>query len=354
MKCLSIFCAFALLLASCSPNDEQTFDAPVQDVNFAIVPSVSFGQMDVTRGGGVVAPSDTTSRGVSVLRMDAQSANANDYPTSFTKITGPFTAMLVGNTTATDTDAKIMLDKSNMQYYLSSGWKSKVLSVYPQIAASAWNGTTGVVTYDISAGNSDIMATQWGEGYRYYVGYTGVAVHPSGMNYNHLLSQVKVQVYAVDQIGCEYWGSIQSITIGDLSPTARVTLPVATSADAYPTLVGSGTPVGIAVTKIDGTAAATLAQANIPYNNQANPQVTPAIFGYCMFVPSATRALPLTIVTKKGAEAAVSTTVTAVAQEYKAGVAYTITLKLAAYEIIPEKATITAWQTQGGSVEIQI
>jgi len=354
MKKLLLGLSVLLMATACTKDGNLEIPTPGTsgevDVNFAIVPSAALGgMMAKSRAAGVIEPATDTDLAVSVFRVDK---GASAYPSDLTTAEGPLSADLEGNTTDTDTDAKINFSEADMQYYLSDGTPSKVLAVHP--GPLSWTTSTGIVTYIID-GKTDIMVTKWGEGYKNVAANPAVAVQPTGMEFAHLLTQVHVRVYANDATARNFWGDIKSISVRGRAPSANVTLPAATEA-TLPTLTASGTATALSLFKADGDAAPTIAAANIPLKADVDDDSeVPVTFGYCMFAPVTTAAaLPLTIVTEKNSVETSTDIVVATEQTYDAETAYTITLVLTAQAIVPESVTIREWTKDESIGDIEI
>lgn len=308
---------------------------------------------------------EETGLAVSVFRINQyDNASTVEYPDDedFTNIIGPKNATLAGNTTGTPVegkpDGKITFDSGHYQYYLSNGWRSKVIALYPQFTDASWDNTEGTVSYTID-GKTDIMTTPWGEGYKNLSVNPAVSVQPA-LEFEHLLTQIRVQVYAIDETAANAWGDIESITVDDQPADAVITLPdVSTSNLSTLTTVaeeedGEIDDLYLYVTTGGTDATAAVEKENIPLQktDQEEEQAY-ANLGYCMFAPLTTtvdKPLELTVTTSVGGASKVYIKKE---QTYAAGTAYIITLVLKAYAIEPSTVTIKDWD-ENDLGEIQI
>ena len=340
IKHLFLLSSLLFIAASCSSDSDQTLPSPgAVDPNFKIIPSSGLGHISA-QSRAAVSPKEGTDLAVSVFRVDQTAVDT--YPSAFTAVSNPAAATLIGDTRpdgdgTEDAKADAVINLTVPQHFLSNGWKTKVLSVYPAVAASNWTAASNQLAYTID-GKTDIMATAWGEGYKKLSENPATAVQPTGMVFNHLLTQIRVKVYADGEISRAYWGKIKSVSVTGRATGCTLALP-AIDGTAYPVLT-AGSTTGAFTLFNASDAAASLDVVPTSSTNAVE-------FGYSLFAPVTTKAvLPLTVVTETGTGAdAVETTTDIIVPErtYLAGTKYIITLKLTSLGIVPEGVAISEW-----------
>lgn len=355
-------------LTSCSSNEDQNMTGSEQDANFAIIPSSGLGSIG-TLTRAAINSSEDSDLAVSMFRIDHDEDDAIDIA----DLSAPADATLKGNTTGTAVEGKkngcITFDTP--QYYLSDGRYSSVISLYPRIGASDWNAEKLAAGYTLD-GSMDLMATAWGKG-RKNVNLKPVASEQPALHFEHLLTQVKIRVFAEDASAITAWGNITAIKLDKQPVSAVVTLSdkvvSETAGDNKVSLAmtskedgGTIGSLGFWITGEDGTdAAAAVESAEIPLRltkeeleQDADAEQQYASLGYCIFAPATVaenEALEMTITTSTGGDTKVYVTKQ---QTYTAGTAYLITLVLKAYEIAPETVTIEDWEDETFDGEINI
>lgn len=335
MKRMLFALSVVALAASCSSSDDalEGKKTVAEDPNYPIIASSRMGRTRL-----VVEPSATTNLKVSMFRID-ETAKDQGYPTGFATVSGPHDATLEGDTELGT--ATITFDGTK-RYYLEDGTKTSVLAVYPAIASTAWSSANGEVQYSID-GKTDVLATAWGEGYKNTS--LSIAVQPSGMAFNHLLTQVRIKIYAEDAAGATFWGDVKNVYVKERQSVLTVSLPDGGAA-TYPTILASGATFNVPMFNLDGSVVEGIAEGSVPVGNSADA----ALLGYAIFAPETTATeLTLEIVTEfEGQE--IRADIPLASRAYEAGKAYQITLMLREKKEILPTVTITAWEEVDGGV----
>jgi hypothetical protein len=288
------------------------------DKSYPILPVSRVGDLEASRA---VLGSGSEFNG-SIFRVDETSPNT--YPGNYTGIEALPIAVAA--------DGKVTITPD--QYYLPNGYKTALLGVYP--AASTWDASTAKVTYtDGIDGKTDIMASA------FVAGDKTSSPQPT-LQFEHLLTQIVVYVYASSQKALDDWGNVNSIQVVGREKTCIVTLP-APGATGTVTTDFSDTATDLSLYKSDDSAAS-LETTSIPTDGIKTNAV---LFGYCMF-PPVTTADDLTLKVKTVNSHADGETTTLEEKTFAAGSAYKITLKLDLNKI-EATATIAPW-TDGNTL----
>ncbi len=288
------------------------------------------------------------------IDMDASGAYPTDgYTTSARLLNATLAECTANQGTNEAPDYATAITFDPKEYYLvgrdNTKNKSRLIGWYPRATPAS-----GVVEITVD-GTTDIMVSNEVEGNK---------VAPCGkVSFQHVLTQLKVNAYALDEAAKTKWGAIESIRLktaddgskGKFYNTCGITLPTAVTA---------GTPASATVGTGDGTATGpTLAMKNIADDsdlhtaddtaagglvlpvatlgadkNITNTNARPC--GYAMFTPFDTNGqITLEIVTTNGGTQDVPVEWTS---GYEAGKAYTLTLRFTVSDIAL-KGEITAW-----------
>lgn len=318
----------ACFLASCSQDSTETVVPQPEDnlvelnLTGGIATSVT---TDATRA--VVNTAYFTANDLDVLlaRIDQNNTTGN-YPADYSGAAALPAKRIkgTGNTAITLTTP---------EYYLpgDANNKTKLIGWYP---AGALAG--GKVTFALD-GMTDVMLTNEVEGDKSVAGQFGVA--GKEFNFKHLLSQVKVQAYAINDDVAGKWGAITSIQLKGQSTQCIVTLPVQT-----PGWGATKQPLTLKALANDG------AVGNVALTDKTTD--SPAECGYTLFPPTTGSTLTLTVTTEKGGARDVPVDLGA-SKTFAAGVAHTIKLKFTADDIQP-KAGITDWTDYGTITDVPL
>ena len=368
---------FATACTSDTPIEPVTPDSELVEmllnggVSFAVSPDTK-AALPTTRA---VINKEHGSVALAFARVDATASGTGTsaaYP-AWSACTTYLNATLASNKgDATPAEKDITFDTP--QYYLTSGYYTKLVGWAPSVASDSEGNTFAGTASTFSAGTvacpidgeTDIMLSQELEGNK------ETATQFSATNpfvFGHLLTQIKVSAYAADEAGKTYWGQITGIKVkGEANKECRIVLPgTAAGAVTYP--LQSGKTAGdlslIFKKASDDTAISTPLTLN--YDGETGVTDYKQECGYAMFAPIAPvdgKATVTVLVSTTGgpdghavSDYAVPVTVTT-ADGFKAGTAYGITLKFSA-QGINFSGTITDWvdydwTTGGGSFNGEI
>lgn len=158
----------------------------------------------------------TTSLGVAFARLD-QNTTTGLYPHTYTDVNAALSATRNGGADAT----QVCFDTP--QYYQMAGQHSdtRLVGWFP-----AATPQTGVVTFDISDGATDVMLTQE------LVGNAAqkIGTEANPFFFRHQLCQLVVSVIATSSETVARWGTVASVLVKGLPTTYVVTLPGGTRA----------------------------------------------------------------------------------------------------------------------------
>lgn len=298
-------------------------------------------------------------------RVDATAAGsgaAASYPAWSDSKCEYLNATLASNS-ADATPAEKDITFATKQYYLASGYYTKLVGWAPSVASDSDGKTftpatgaastfsAGTVTCPID-GATDIMLSQELEGNKVAASQFSAS---NPFAFNHLLTQIKVSAYAADAAGKEQWGAITAIKVkGEANKECKIVLP-GTAADAITYPLQSGTTAGDLA--LINKKADTDADINLPltlyYDGETGAPASgfKQECGYAMFAPvdanpdnTATVTLLVSTSGLNGnaiTDWPVDITLSSAAG-FKAGTAYGITLKFSA-QTIGISGTVTEW-----------
>lgn len=362
---------FATACTSDTPIEPVTPDSELVEmllnggVSFAVSPDTKAAlpttRAIINKAHGAVA--------LAFARVDATAAGAGTsaaYP-AWSACTTYLNATLASNTgDATPAEKDITFD--TQQFYLATGYYTKLVGWAPSVASDSDGNTFAGTASTFSAGTvacpidgeTDIMLSQELEGNKETATQFS-AVDP--FVFGHLLTQIKVSAYAADEAGKTQWGQITGIKVqGEANKECQIVLPgTAAGAVTYPLQSGKTAGDLSLIFKKAADDSAISTPLTLYYDGETG---APADYkqecGYAMFAPVAPvdgKATITVLVSTTGGpdgnavtDCAVPVTVTS-ADGFKAGTAYGITLKFSAQEI-KLSGTITEWEdydwTSGG------
>ncbi|WP_455592285.1 fimbrillin family protein [Bacteroides sp.] len=316
MRLFKSFFPCLLLLASCSQESVLPEGGSLE-----IKLSGGIGSLEASASTrGVVNGDYAAALSVSFARVDQNEDGT--YP-AYNSVFAPLSATRAGGSGQTN----IGFTKAQFYQTRAENNNTKLIGWYPQVTDGS-SYADGVVTFDISKGNVDVMLTQE------LTGNKTAKFGDAGkqFTFNHLLTQVTVKAFG-DAAAATNWGKITSIKVKGQKPTCKVTLP-----DRSPAFEGAAANVLLKNADMDMAALA------IP-NGTSNA----ATCGYALFPPTADKNLTLEVTTERGGVRDITVALPSGAdpQYFAAGTAYTVTLEFSSTEIEPS-AKIGAW-TDGGS-----
>lgn len=296
---------------------------------------------------------------LSILRRD-QAGDPLAYPlytavASTNVLKAKLAAVVDG---ATNNITEITFDPK--AHYLANGNKTELIGWYPAVSTAPADAVTyasGVVTFKVD-GESDIMLSNAAEGSKKdgdkFSDYGTVSAKL--LTFKHLLTQIKVTAYAVDEDAQKAWGKITGIKLKEQgATTCAVTLPGTQDSEIVFTQDASVTDktLPLVAKKSDDDAAITyplelpLATLDSDNNNKITAENDTAC-GYAMFQPLTTAGSKLTLLvsTEKATDWPVEIALPANGANgngFLKGVAYGIRLKFTAKEIKPS-GQITDWE----------
>lgn len=288
------------------------------------------------------------------IDMDAAGAYPTDgYATSARLLNATLAECTANQGTDDDPDYFTAITFDPKEYYLvgrdNTKNKSRLIGWYPRATP-----VSGVVKIAVD-GETDIMVSNEVEGNK---------VAPCGkVSFQHVLTQLKVNAYALDEAAKTKWGAIESIGLktaddgsqGKFHEHCVITLPAAVTVGTPATATVSkedGTTTGPALAMkdieddsdlhtTDDTAAGGLVLPLATLGTDLNIEKTNARpCGYAMFTPfAANEQITLEVVTTNGGTQEV---LVDWKDGYEAGKAYTLTLRFTVSDI-DLKGEITAW-----------
>lgn len=354
-------CAAMLWTAGCSDSEpaEPEADGQVEIVlsaDFSGAVSGEVASQNVRPGTRAVYNPVHAALDMNFARIDMDAAGAyptDGYATSARLLNATLAECTANQGTDEDPDYFTPITFDPKEYYSvgrdNTKNKSRLIGWYPRATPAA-----GVVTIAVD-GETDVMVSNEVEGNK---------VAPCGkVSFQHVLTQLKVNAYALDEAAKTKWGAIESIGLktaddgsqGKFHENCVITLPTA---------VTTGTPATATVTKdsetttgpalamkniaddtdlhtTDDTAAGGLVLPLATLDADKNVEKTNARpCGYAMFTPfAANEQITLEIVTTNGGTQHV---LVDWKNGYEAGKAYTLTLRFTVSDIAL-KGEITAW-----------
>lgn len=361
--------AVAILGAGCSSSATEERVSPVEPdgelveivlnagVSFAVAPDQL--QASLPSETRAIINGKHAELDLSILRRD-QAGDPLTYP-AYTTVTSDkvLKAKLgVVDDAATSTISRITFTKS--EHYLANGYKTELIGWYPAVSTAPADAVTyasGVVTFKVD-GESDIMLSNAAEGSKKdgdkFSDYATVSAKL--LTFSHLLTQIKVTAYAVDEDAQKAWGKITGIKLKEQgATTCAVTLPGTKDSEIVFTQDASATDktLSLVAKKADDDAAITypleLPLATLGGTNGTTVTAeNDTACGYAMFQPLTTAGSKLTLLvsTEKATDWPVVIPLPANGTNgngFLKGVAYGIRLKFTAKEIEPS-GQITAWE----------
>jgi hypothetical protein len=245
-----------------------------------------------TRAGGVIGSTTPSSDlGIIVLRANAYSAVANDYPIAYSS---DYAATWKSDGTIDWGSKKVT--------YPKNGWSTRLIGLYP---SGTRTGNVVTIPFD---GYTDVMCSQIIEG--------SSSDEVDDFVFKHLLTQVQVFVKGEDVSTIDEWGPITSLELVGKSGNFVVTLPAPNVTDltaAVPTVDVDGSG-DTQVPRYNGTQTYT---GNFTFSDQSQQ------YGLIMLPPVSGSALSFKINTLySNSSVTVPTTITTFEQSQ----AYAITL----------------------------
>jgi len=320
-------------MASCTQSDVIGL-SPDENVEIRVSAGITSAVSSSTRAvvDGMINKDFATDLDVAFVRAD-QGDNNDAYATTYGA------DVLEGTVAHTDET----LSFSPAQYCLANGKNTKLIGWYPRRAGVSYTQATRVVDFGVIDGETDLMATTL------YEGSKGTKIQ--SIEFNHLLTQFSIKVYAPDTDAQGLWGTVRSITIIGKKQKCTITLPEATAS------------AGVAVAPtFEGTADLDLIKADpatpttpITYPLTLGVGQTAAdavLAGYAMFAPQAANGeVKLQIETEKGGLQKPKVAIPA--GGFLPGHAYAITLKFTSAGINPTVSVVN-WVdgTPIGDIEI--
>ena len=363
-------CAAIVLGAGCtSVSTEQVHPVgPVDEqVEIVLNAGIPFAVASDAPQSGAAAPetraivnAEHGALDISILRLDAEDATPS-YPEYKT---GTVLSATLAESSADNLTSAITFTPT--QYYQANGCKTKLLGWYPQ--TGSFSSTDGSVSFTID-GESDIMLSNEQEGSKTNgERFGGNMLAPDEtapdtekdkaktLEFKHLLTQIKVSAYAIDDAAQTAWGPLYGITLKDQGgKTCKVTFP---STDGSNVTFSSSTPSSnldlVKKNPAENDAVIKGADATNEYDEDNgltipvgtdSTNATPC--GYAMFQPMNDSGDKLTLlvttanVTDWPVDIALPTN-TSGGNGFLKGTAYTIVLKFTAKDILPS-GQITDW-----------
>lgn len=368
---------FATACASDAPIEPVTPDSELVEmllnggVSFAVSPDTKAAlpttRAIINKKHGAVA--------LAFARVDATAAGAGTSAAYPAWSAAKYLNATLASNTGDATPAEKYITFDTQQYYLTTGYYTKLVGWAPSVATDSESNTFAGTASTFSAGTvacpidgeTDIMLSQELEGNK-EVANRFSATDP--FVFGHLLTQIKVSAYAADEAGKTQWGQITGIKVqGEANKECQIVLPgTAAGAVTYPLQSGKTAGDLSLIFKKAADDSAISTPLTLYYDGETG---APADYkqecGYAMFAPIAPvdgEATITVLVSTTGGpdgnavtDCAVPVTVTS-ADGFKAGTAYGITLKFSAQEI-ELSGTITEWEdydwtSDGGSFNGEI
>lgn len=321
---------------------------------------------------------------LSILRLDAKDATPTypDYKDG-TLLKAELAAATVADVDKTSTTG-ITFKKDDgtttqRQNYLTNGNKTKLVAWYPQVDDKnvTFGSTDGSVSFKVD-GASDIMLSDEKAGSKTNGDRFGANTDANGdpdtaadklkvLTFSHLLTQIKVSIYAVDADAQTAWGKITDIKLKDQGgKTCKITLPGTAANSIAFTAPSTLEPMTLVKKQVDSdlqiegdtagseystTNGLTIPTATTDATSGAVTAKNEIPCGYAMFEPllpatdGSTTKLTLLVSTEKATDWPVELSLptnSSGAMGFLKSVAYTIVLKFSAKEITPS-GQITDW-----------
>lgn len=367
---------FATACTSDAPIEPVTPDSELVEmllnggVSFAVSPDTKAAlpstRAVINKAHGAVA--------LAFARVDADAAGSGTSAAYPAWSTAKYLNATLASNTGDAIPAERDITFATSQYYLSNGYYTKLVGWAPSVATDSEGNTfagtastfsSGTVVCPID-GETDIMLSQELEGNKEAANRFSAA---DPFVFKHLLTQIKVSVYAADEAGKTQWGQVTDIKVqGEANKECRIVLPGTAAGVTY--ALQSGKTAGnlsiIFKKPADDTPVST--PLTLYYSGEIGaPAVYKQECGYAMFAPIAAvdgKATVTMLVSTTGGpdghavtDCAVPVTVPS-ADGFKAGTAYGITLKFSAQKI-ELSGTITEWEdydwtSAGGSFNGEI
>lgn len=362
--------AVAMLGAGCSSSATEERVSPVEPdgelveivlnagVSFAVAPDQL--QASLPSETRAVINGKHAELDLSILRRD-QAGTPLDYPgystvASTNVLKAKLAAVAEG---AANNITEITFDPK--AHYLANGNLTELIAWYPAVSTAPADAVTyasGVVTFKVD-GESDIMLSNAAEGSKKdgekFSDYAAPTDSKTKLlTFSHLLTQIKVTAYAVDEDAKKAWGKITGIKLKEQgATTCAVTLPGTQDSEIVFTQDASATDKTLALVEkqVADDAAVTypleLPLATLDSDNKITAENDTAC-GYAMFQPLTTAGSKLTLLvsTEKATDWPVEIALPANGANgngFLKGVAYGIRLKFTAKEIKPS-GQITDWE----------
>jgi len=355
---LSMVAVSAVLLTGCSKKGEEAVVVPDNGERVLIQPTAQmpvYGSIDVA-SRAVVDKGHATIKEIAFARIDQAEADGS-YP-AYSTVDSAFIAKWVG-TLSDDFASPTAVSFYDPKFYLTrvNNNNTKLVGWYPAEALSS-----GDVSIAVN-GENDILLSNEIEANkttRFGAYDTSKSIN-NIFNFEHQLTQLKVQAYADTADAKTVWGKVKSIKLKGQNPTCKITLPA--------TVTFEGTAADLAlVEKVAATDAAIDYATNsglelgvAAKDGSGNVTATNAVeCGYAMVEPIADGgSLTLIVETEKGGSREIGvelfsqTVESATVKGFLAGRSYNIVLKFTAVTIEP-KAVITAWIPAADDIEIEL
>lgn len=327
-----------MLLAGCTSGDLNEGREPVITGDQEIQLSTGVGNLPTHTRAVINSTLPTAGLDVSILRLDATGTPTATFPAWNT-----VTSAAVKSAHVDATNGQVAFKNGTTtthEYYQANGNKTRLQGWYPKDGAVA----AGKITWTID-GAKDIMVSNYQDADK-----TNKFGSGNKLQFEHMLTQMVVKAYATGKPAFDAWGGIKSVSVKEPNLTCEVTLADAAITSA--TFKGKTTNTHLPIIKknMDDTALSpdydpTKGLAYDYTNNKTNA----TLCGYAMFAPASAAGITLIIETATG-----GIIEKAIAQEFKAGFAYNVTLKLTSTEIVPVVA-ISEWKTTADSnVDVEL
>ena len=215
MKNNSLWLVILPLVCSCT--QAETDHPSTEDLRIRL--SAGMSVQSETRG---IIDADYTGSLMLNFLLTEQDASTGDYPADYTTFSAgmQLPAVKAGGGGYTE----VSFEAGSEQYYpvRESNNKVKLLGWYPRVNGGAVTLSSGVLSFGID-GSTDVMLTPEVEGSK----ITGERFSDAGkeFTFNHLLTQLRVKAYAVDDAAVAAWGTVSSVKVKDRLPVCKVTLP---------------------------------------------------------------------------------------------------------------------------------
>lgn len=331
-----------IALASCTSSDltgEQREPVIVGDQE--IVLSSGVGEQPVADTRAVINTTlPTGGLDVAIIRLD-ETGDPKAFPAWATVAAAKILSAHVDATTGqvAFNNGVAPTPAANPQYYQANGNQTRLQGFYPKDGTVA----AGVITWTID-GAKDIMVSNYADGNK--VAKFGSA---KKLTFEHLLTQIVVKAYAINEASFNNWGKIKNISLKSQNLTCKYTLADGAVGTAAFSGKSDVSHLPIQKKKVDDTSLSpdyAGDNSGLAYD-YSNTKANATLCGYAMFEPAAANSAILIIETATG-----GTIEKTIAEELKKGYAYNVTLKFTSTEIIPEVA-ISAWK-DGGSIDITL